>query len=207
MTRRKEEQPVKKQERASYLVPAIAALIAAIILPIITYQCGLNAQLKISKKQNRQKAYADLMGQKAMLRQLYVSRVESTILGNYYQARWKLEGYQKESLYLQESINNLRRGEMLTIEVAKTNQKIFETIGLIRTAFPNTPKLNELTEKIYRFHPPKVLGDTSEMDLNELKVWKNESVKNLQDFVEREYSGPIDELLEYMADEIARDGE
>ena len=108
MTRRKKEQPDKKQEKASYLVPAIAALIAAIIIPIITYQCGLNAQLKISKKQNRQKAYADLMGQKAMLRQLYVSRVESTILVDYYQARWRLAGSPKESLYLQEFTESVK---------------------------------------------------------------------------------------------------
>jgi hypothetical protein len=207
MTRRNKEQPYKKQEKASSLFPAIALLLAAAIGPIIAYQCGLNAQLKISEKQNRQKAYADLMGQKAMLRQLYVSRVESTILCDYYQALWRLTGFPKESLFHQESINNLRKSERLAIEVAKITQKIFETIGLIRTSFPNSPKLNELTEKIYRFYPPKILGDASKMDLNELKGWKNKSVKNLQDFVEREYSGPIDELLVYMANEIAKDGE
>lgn len=207
MTRRSKEQPEKKQGKASYLVPALVALIVAVIAPYLSYQYGLNTQLKIGNKQNRQKTYADLMGQKAMLRQLYVSRVESTILFDYYQTRWRLAGSPKESTDFEESIHNLRKAEGLAIEVAKTTQQIFETIGIIRTSFPNSSKLNELTEKIYQFNPPMMLGDASKMNLNELEVWKNKSVKNLQDFVEREYSGPIDELLVYMANEIAKDGE
>lgn len=46
----------------------------------------------MTEEQGRQQAYGELMGRKAMMAQLLVSRFEAWIYSDYYEARWKLAG-------------------------------------------------------------------------------------------------------------------
>lgn len=187
------------------LIPAIVALCVTVLASFMAYQYGLTTQIKLSERQEKRRAYADLTGLKALLRQLLVSRIEAAVLVDYYHARWKLSGAPKDGFELQEAISNVRNVETLTLEVAKTNQKLFETIGVIRTTYPDTPKLRELTDRIYNFLPPQVLGDASTMKPDELETWKRTAIKNLQEFIDREYSKPMENLITYLAADVPRD--
>ena len=197
------EIPPKSKERASYLIPTLAALLVAIITPYLTYQWGLRTQLEATERQKRQQAYSEVLGRKAVMSQLYVSRFEAWIYSDYHEARWKLAGAPKDSIDLQEAQRWMHKSEDLALEIAKNNQSLFETLGLIRTSFRRTPTLDSLTEKLYRFKVPEITKRPFDLDANQLEVWKVNAVKQLQELVEREYSKPIDELAAYLAKEIA----
>jgi hypothetical protein len=187
------------------ILTAIVALIVAVLSPFLAYQCGMTSQIKLSERQEMRRAYADLMGLKAVFRQLTVSHQEAVILVNYYEARWKLSGAPKDGFELQEAISNVRKAEALTLEIAKTNQKLFETIGVIRMTYRDTPELVKLTDRVYNFLSPRVLGEPSKMKPEELEDWKRSAIQNLQRFVEREYSEPIEELVKYLTPQVPRD--
>jgi hypothetical protein len=186
-------------------VSNVVTLIVALLAPFLAYQYGVTTQIKLSERQEMRRAYADLMGLKAVFRQLTVSHQEAVILVNYYQARWKLSGAPKDGFELQEAISNVRKAEALTLEIAKTNQKLFETLGVIRMTYPETPELMRLTDPIYNFPSLRVLGDPLKMKAGELENWKRSAVENLQKFVEQEYSTSIEELIEYLATRVPRD--
>lgn len=135
--------------------------------------------------------------------QLYVSRFEAWIYSDYHEARWKLAGAPKDSIDLQEAQRWMHKSEDLALEIAKNNQSLFQTLGLIRTSFRRTPTLDSLTEKLYRFKVPEITKRPFDLDANQLEAWKVNAVKQLQELVEREYSKPIDELTAFLAKEIA----
>jgi hypothetical protein len=145
------------------------------------------------------------MGRKFMTSQLYVSRFEAYIFSDYHEARWKVSDQRKDSIDLQEAMRWMHKSEELVMELARNNQSLFETLGMIRTLFPHTPRLEELTSRVYHFKTPRTSSPPNGKDLIELNAWKEQSVKSLQELVEREYAKPIDELLDYLAIEIARE--
>lgn len=184
------------------LFSPVFALIGVFLGSYLTYRFGLKQQIKIGDYQKRQKVFGELMGLKFLITQLYVSRFEAFIFSDYHEARWKLGECTKESLDLQEAQRWMHQSEKLVLDIAKSNQALFETIGSIRVVFNNTPTLETLTEKIYRFKTPKVEGPPTNADVRQLESWKNKAVKDLQELVEQEYGKPIDNLLSYLATEI-----
>ena len=144
------------------------------------------------------------MGRKFLTTQLYVSRFEALIYSDHHEAKWKQAGYPKESIDLQEAQRWMHKSEDLALDIAKNNQSLFETIGLIRILFPKTSKLDELIDRIYHFKTPKILGDPLKMNQNQLDEWKVRAVEGLQALVETEYANPINDLLDYLANDINR---
>jgi hypothetical protein len=195
---------IKEKEMASYIVPAIAALLVALI-GLASYQWGLRKQLKATDEQRRQQAYSQLLGRKAVMSQLYVSRFEALIYSDYHEARWKLSGAPKDSLDLQEAQRWMHKSEDLALEVSKSNQALFETLGLIRSCFRRTQELDSLTDRLYHFKVPQIMKRPFDLDGSQLEAWKMNSVRQLQDLVESEYSKSIDELAAYLSKEMAKD--
>jgi hypothetical protein len=198
-----DESTDKKASWAPILVPSLVAIVVAILSSSLNYQYGLRTQTEVSQRQERRRAYGELMGLKALLRQQYVSHTEAGIFVDYYQARWRLAGSTKDGLDLQEALVHMRRAEALALEIAKTNQRLYETLGVIRTAFRDTSTLQQLIETVYRFGTPSIRGETAKMKAEELETWKAASTKQLQELVEREYAVPIDNLLKYLGAELA----
>jgi hypothetical protein len=199
------KQPENKKDMASYIIPAIVALIVAVFTPYLTYRWGLSRQIVESSKQKKQQAYSELMGRKAVMAQFYVSRFEALIYSDYHEALWKLAGSPKESLDLQEAQRWMHKSEDLALEIAKSNQALFETIGRVRTSFQNNTELHNLTDRIYRLKAPHILGQPFEMNPTQLEGWKVKAVIDLQELVEKEYSRPIDDLLNYLSKELNED--
>ena len=183
------------------LGPALVALIGVIVGAYLTYHWGISGQLRISDHQKRQQVFSELMGRKFLTTQLYVSRFEALIYSDYHEAKYRQSGYPND---LQECQRWMHKSEDLALDIAKNNQSLFETMGLIRILFPKTAKIYELIDRIYQFKTPKILGDPFKMDVNHLEEWKAKAVKDLQVVVEREYAKPINELLDYLDKEIRK---
>lgn len=186
------------------VISGVLTLIGAIVVAYLTYHWGLSSQLRISDHQKRQQVFSELMGRKFLTTQLYVSRFEALIYSDSHEAKWRRAGSPNDSIDLQETQRWMHKSEDLALDIAKNNQSLFETIGLIRILFPKTPKLDELIDRVYHFKPPKILGDPFKMDANQLEEWKIKAVKDLQNLVETEYAKPIDALLNYLVSEITR---
>lgn len=180
----------------------LLAVLSAVLTGYVSYQYGLNTQIKVNNTQKRQQAYSELMGRKAVLKQLYVSRFEALIFSDYHEARWRMSGKPKESLHLQEAQRWMHKSEDFALDVAKSNQSLFETLGLIRAVFPSSTKQNDLIEKLYHFKSPKILGAPFEMNIDQLEYWKAKAVKDLQELVDREYGAPIEELVAILSTEV-----
>ena len=118
-------------------VPAIVALIVAVIAPFLTYKLGLNSQLKLTGKQKRQQAYSELMGHRALITQLLYSRFEAYIYSDAHEERWHMEGEPNDSFDSREAQRWMHKSEDLAIEIAKSRKSLYDTLGLIRSYFPH----------------------------------------------------------------------
>ena len=164
---------------------------------------NLRSQMKLSDRQQRHETFGRLMGLKLLVMQLYVSRFEARIFSDYHEYRWKLSGYQKDSLDLQEAQRWMCKSEDLSLEIARINQTMFETIGHIRALFPTTTDLQRLIDRLYRFETPDIKPPMNIEDLKLIEKWKTEAVKQLQKLVEDYYGKLIDDLLDYLAKQMA----
>src|SRR5882724_4787984 len=153
-THREEPQPQDTEKKPSRLTAFgtwASSIVAALIIVLgggyASYHWGLSAQIQLTDRQKRQQAYSELMGEKAVLSQYLVSHFEAYIHSDYHEARWKLAGAPTDSLDLQEAKRWMQRSEDLVVEVAKTKKSLFETLGLIRSYFPLSDRLKELTHR------------------------------------------------------------
>jgi hypothetical protein len=71
-------------------------------------------------------------------------------------------------------------------------------LGLIRAYFPSSDKLKEITHRIYHFKIIKIEKPPFDLNDEQLESWRVNYAKKVQEFVEEEYSKPIDELVTYL---------
>ena len=152
-----------------------------------------------------QEAYSKLMGEKAVLTQLLVSRFEAHINSDMHEARWKLAGEPKDSFDLQEAQRWMHKSEDLAIEVAKSRRSLYETLGLIRSYFPNSERLKELTHRIFHTKGIEIKVRPFGLNAEQAEAWAVKAVKDTQNIVDSEYSKPIDELVTYLEAEIDKE--
>jgi hypothetical protein len=91
------------------------------------------------------------MGKKQLRRQLFLSRFEAMIFSDYHERRWKLAGSPEKSMDLEEAQRWMHKSENLALDIARTNQALFESVGLARPTFTQSAELTHLTERIYHF--------------------------------------------------------
>lgn len=187
------------------LLIALSTLIGAIVVAYLTQRWTLGIQMRLSDRQKRQRVYSELVGRKFVTTQLRVSRFEASIYSEYHEARWRVSGYRNDSLDLQESQWWMRKSEDLALEITKNNENLFETIGSVFTVFADSPELNGLINRLYHLRTPRIVGQPDGTDFAQVEAWKVKAVKQLQSLVEEEYAKPIDNLLVYLASEIAKD--
>lgn len=190
----------------SVILPALLALAGVIVGAYLTYYWGLKAQINVGDHQKRHQTFSQLMGQKFVTTQLYVSRFEALIFSDFHEHRWRLAGHPKESLDLQEAQRWMHKSEDLALEIARSNQHLFELIGLVKVLFKDSEQLNNRIEHIYRFQTPKITAPPEKASESDLESWKRKAVTELQSLVDRQYAEPIDALLDLLAEEIRREG-
>jgi hypothetical protein len=189
------------------LITALLTLGSTVTVQYLTSRWGISNQLRMDKVQKRRQVFGELMGRKFLTTQLYVSRFEALIYSDYHESKWKHTGYPKDSIDLQEAQRWMRKSEDLALEISRNNQSLFETIGLIRTLFPNTPQLDELVNRIYHFRTPKISLQAGSVDPSQLEAWKLKAAGELQNIVDNEFAKPIDDLLVHLSTEITKDAD
>lgn len=167
-----------------------------------TSQFQFDSQLQIQTVQSQRQVFARLMGRKFATQQLYVSRYEALIFSDYHEVRWKRLGGVPGTFDFHEAERWMHRSEDLVFEIVKNNQALNEDLGTIRTVFPETLRLRELVQRIHTLKAIKTSRPSPKASNEELDIWKDNSIKDLLALVEHEYSGPIEELLDYLSDKI-----
>ena len=187
------------------VVGGVLAAGGGIVGQYYAYQFQLSSQVKLKKVQGKRHVYARLTGRKFGTIQLYVSLYEAMIFSDYHEARWKRSGAPKDSLDLQEAQRGMHRSEDLVFDIVKNNQALFEDLGTVRALFPDAPRLRGLVERIRAFKAVKTSKPARDTSVEELARWKEESVRQLQALIDRDYGGPIEELLSYLSQNLPAD--
>lgn len=187
------------------VIGGVLAAGAGIVGQYYASQFQFSSQVQLQKIQGQRQVFARLMGRKFATKQLYVSRYEALLFSDYHETRWKRSGAPKDSLDLQEAQRWMQRSEELVFEIVKNNQALFEDLGTVRGLFPDAKRLRELVERIYGFKALKMSQPPRDASVEELVRWKEESVRQLQAIVDRDYGGAIDELLNYLSQQLPRD--
>jgi hypothetical protein len=106
-----------------------------------------------------------------------------------------------------------KRSEDLALEKAKSNQSLFETIGLIQILFPSTNELNELIKplldidkkfKFTKYLTQEIRDEEQYQDVrygtdsNQLISWKVDAIEKLEKTVKLDIEDPIDKLLDHL---------
>ena len=199
------ERQSKAKDVAAYLIPAILALIGVIVGSLLTSQLGLQTQPKINSKQKRLQAYSELMGRGAVLSQLITSNLVANTHFQHQVGLWWLAGEStRASLHLEEARKWMHEAGETTVEIIKSRQSLYETLGLIRSYFPYSPTLKELTHKIYRYKMFEINERPHNMDAEQLENWKNKTINEIREATD-ELDKLIDELVIYLETEIEKD--
>jgi len=196
---------MNKSPLFSWLLPTITTLLATIVGASLTYYFGVRAQIKIANSQKRQQVFGQLIGQNVLRKQLYVSRFEALIYSDYHERKWRLAGYANNSIDKQEAQRWMHKSEDLALDIARTNNDFLEAVGLARALFPKTPELDAYIDRVYHFGSPQLRIPWDTLDASQLDSVKEKAVRDLQDFVEREYGKPVDELLRHLGRQLAGD--
>jgi hypothetical protein len=126
-------------------ITALFTMIGATLNSSHTAKLTENSQIKINNEQKRQQVFGELTGRRFMTVALHSFQIQASIHAEYLAVRWKLGGSKENSVDFQEHKHWTRKHEDLVIDIAKNNQSLFETIGLVRALFPNTSELKNLT--------------------------------------------------------------
>jgi hypothetical protein len=189
----------------SSVVPALIALIGVVVGSLLTSQLGFYTQLKITGKQKRQQAYSELMAKKAILTQLITSYLVANTYFQHQEGRWWLaQGTPDESIHLEEARKWMNEAGELILEIAKSRQSFYETLGLIRSYFPYSPQLKELTYKIYHYKIFEVKQRPYNMDAEQLQKWRDKTINEIQE-INDELNNLIDNLVRYLESEIEKE--
>ena len=199
------ERQSKAKDVAAYLIPAILALIGVIVGSLLTSQLGLQTQPKINSKQKRLQAYSELMARGAVLSQLITANLVANTHFQYQEGLWWLAGEStRASLYLEEARKWMHEAGETTVEIIKSRQSLYETLGLIRSYFPYSPNLKELTHKIYRYRMFEVNERPHNISAEQLKDWENKTINEIREAT-NELDKLIDELVIHLETEIDKD--
>lgn len=185
------------------IISSACTLIIALMSGYLSYLWGVASQKKIYNHQTKLKAYSELIGYRQLLSQLYVSRYEAFIFSDYHEFRWKIQGSPKESIDKDEAIRWMHRSEDLVLEISRTIQKLFETVGVIRVLFKETPELIDFSNNIYNFKTLKFIQrPDNSWTLEQLEEWKLKAVPSVQRNVEETIRDPINKLTFYLEKEL-----
>jgi hypothetical protein len=185
----------------SWLGPVLPTLIVAVLGLVGVLSAATissYSQWRSAGLQSRELSFAQIMGRKFVVTQLYVSRFEARIFSDYHERRWNLQGCPKESLDFDEARRWMQKSEDLGIEVAKGLRELFESIGVAKASFKRSSDLETLTNRVFAFRPPMVNGPPAGVSLADLDAWKATAVSQLEAIVDTEYAQPINKLLDYL---------
>jgi len=176
-------------------------------------------KIKNLKCEKRKQIYSQLMGQKIIIRELYIALGENIIMSNYYKILCRREikklddDKTKDGKIIDEFDRRRERTESLFLEVARNNQLLFEIIGQIQMLFPdvadeNIEKIKNLQDEIL-----PIIGDEGssiketkdkEIKLIELKSMTQGKKDGIRGSVGSKVDTGFMDMIDYLKREIAK---
>ena len=189
-------------------ISAISAIIGASISSVTNYLTERQRNRNEEKRrhlQRQEQAYSQLTGLKLMTIQLYLSMNDAFYLFAWIEARERLQLPSRSDLGKIEEKH--REYNELALELAKNNQRLFETIGLIQILFPPSEELEKLIEP---FEPSiKKLREYREsIDYYEKATVENVDTPpyavttGLEEVIHEYVDIPFDALRKYLGEKI-----
>lgn len=188
------------------LISSIGTLLIALLSGFLSYHWSVSSQKKIYDHQMRLKAYSELIGYRQLLSQLFVSRYEAFIFSDYHEYRWKIQGAPKESIDQKEAIRWMHKSEDLVLEISRTVQNLFQTVGVIRVLFNQSTELQALSNDIYNYKTIEFKQRPQDSwSLEHLEEWKLTSISEVQHLVDETIRDPISKLSFYLEKELQQE--
>lgn len=133
-----------QQSQSLLFNPALIALFGVIIGWLLNFATSIiqeRRRYRINILQTQEQAYSQLAGLKIMLDQLYLSVNDAFVLFGW------IDALERLALPIPSKLGKIeekrRAYNELIVELARNNQKLWETIGLIRLLFAPSEKLDE----------------------------------------------------------------
>ena len=158
--------------------------------------------------EKRKQIYSQLMGQKIMIRELYITLGENITMNNYYKIKCSKEikklddDRTKDRTVIDEFDRRREKTESLCLEVARNNQHLFEIIRLIQILFPDVAddkieKIKGLHEKIIPLikNAGSNIGETKSIEIKS-KIQREKN--GIRESLGKEIDAGFKDMIEYL---------
>lgn len=189
--------------------PAVTTLVGIVIgwlLNFTTSAIQEKRRYKMDKLQKKEQVYSQLTGFKIMLDQLYLSVHDASVLFDWGCARERLELPALAKLGKLEE-KHMQYNELI-LELARINQKLWETIGLIRQLFSPTDKLDELIKPLedsiikIRNYRESISTYYEEATAKNVDIIPDAATTGVETTIREYIDVPFENLLKYLGEEL-----
>jgi hypothetical protein len=176
------------------------------LLNLTTSTIQEKRQNRINRLHRQEQVYSQLTGLRIILDQLYLSVNDAFSLFDWIRARERLELPSRSDLGKIEEIH--REYNELILELARNNQRLWETIGLVRLLFSPSEELEKLIEQLepsiiklreYR----ELISDYYESTTAEcVNNPPNAALGGIEEEIHKHVDIPLGDLQKYLEDEM-----
>ena len=190
-------------------VAACSAIIAAMVTSLTYFYIEKRRSENETHRlllQRQEQAYSQLMGLEVMTSQLYVSMIGAITLFAYNMALERLERPCRSELG--KIGEKHREYNELALELARTNQRLLETIGLIRVLFSPSEELDKLIEPFkpsmikLREHRESITDYYKNVTVDNVNTWPEAATAGLDEAIITYVEFPFESLQKYIEDKI-----
>lgn len=156
-------------------------------------------------RRERERIFSELSGLNILRTQLIVSRLNAEVNFDYLEYVWKLQGNPANSVYLEEAQENARLMATLSIDIAKSNQRVFELVQLVPLYYSKNESIRNASRRVYAFKGPAMTDPPAGLQADGVLKWRDQSLDNCRTFAEKEYYAPVNTLLDLLRNELDDD--
>jgi hypothetical protein len=184
------------------VIPGALVILAALLGGYFTQKWIFDREIRIRDHEKRQTVFSELMGLKKMRIQLMSLQCNARIAIFYHDHRLKKTGGGQGSPDFNLAHEWMQTNNRLILDVARTEQKLFELLGFVKILFPKSAELDQKINTIYSSKYSEVKPPKDEMDLRKLEEWKNQQYKITDELTKQAYGDPLDDLLSYLSKQL-----
>jgi hypothetical protein len=159
----------------------------------------ISAEREASDRQRRIQLFGQLSGERYLRVETHILKLTADVNTRYDSTRLANAKGKAKSNYLKDLWEQLHWSQQMTFEIAKDDERLFETIGAINAAFPTTDQLRVLTGNLSNYQVMDTPSPGSGVSGKKLEDWKAKEDTAVQKFVEQNYGRPMDALIKYLS--------
>ncbi|MCX6677499.1 MAG: hypothetical protein NTU95_06090 [Methanothrix sp.] len=189
--------------------PAITTLLGVVIGWLLNFSASIiqeKKQYRINRMQRQEQAYSELMGLRLMTDQLYLLMNDAYTLSAWINARERL---QLPSLAKLGKIEEKHREcNELIFELARNNQRLWETIGLIQVLFSPSEELERLISPFepaiikLREHRELIVDYYERATVDNVDNPPHVATEEIEESIHKYVDIPFEALQKYLGDQI-----